>query len=48
MKMHGIVVKQDFVVIAAFYYICLFKNPVITILKVVACEDCVRENKLPP
>ena len=45
--MHGDIVKQDFAVMAAFYYICLFKNPVITIAKVVGCEDCVRENKLP-
>ena len=31
------------------YNICLFSNPVpaIAILKVVGCEDCVRENKLP-
>ena len=41
--MHGIIVKQDFAVLAAFHYICLFKNPVITISKVVGCEDCVRE-----
>ena len=48
MKVHSITVKQDFAVIVAFYYnICLFKNPVITILKVVGSEDCVRENKLP-
>ena len=32
--MHGIIVKQGFAVIVAFSYnICLFKNPVITILK---------------
>ena len=47
MKMHGIIVKQDFAVVVAFYYICSFKNPVITISKVVGCEDCVEENKLP-
>ena len=47
MKMHAIMVKQGFGVIVAFSYICLFKNPVITILKAVACEDSVRENKLP-
>ena len=48
MKVHSITVKQDFAVIVAFYYnICLFKNPVITILKVVGSEDCVRENKFP-
>ena len=48
MKMHGIIVKQGFAVIVAFCYsICLFKNRVITILKVVGCEDCVQENKLP-
>ena len=47
MKMHAIIVKQGFAVIVAFCYnICLFRNPVITILKVVGCEDCVRENKL--
>ena len=46
MKVHGVTVKQDFAVIVEFCYnICLFKNPVITILKVVGCEDCVRENK---
>ena len=48
MKMHGIIVKQVFAVIVAFCYnICLFKNPAITILKVVGCEDCARENKPP-
>ena len=48
MKMHAIMVKQGFGVIVAFSYnICLFKNPVITIWKAVACEDSVRENKLP-
>ena len=49
MRMHAIKVKQDFAVpvIVAFSYIWLFRNPVITILKVVGCEDCVRENKLP-
>ena len=51
MKVHGIiyaVVKQDFAVIVAFYYnIWLFKNSVITILKVVGCGDCVGKNKLP-
>ena len=48
MKMRNIIVKQGFTVIVAFCYnICLFKNPVITILKVVGCEDCVQENKLP-
>ena len=47
MKMHAIIVKQGLAVIVAFCYnICLFRNPVITILKVVGCEDCVRENKL--
>ena len=40
-----VIVKQDFAVLVAFYHnICLFKIPVITILKVVGCEDCVREN----
>ena len=45
MKMHGIIIKQGFVVIVAFCYnICLFKNPVITILKVVGGEEkMVRE-----
>ena len=47
MKMHSIIVKQGFAVIVAFYYISLFKNPAITILKVVGREDCARENKLP-
>ena len=46
--MHGIIVKQGFAEIVAFCYnICLLKNPAITILKVVGCEDCARENKLP-
>ena len=39
MKMHGIIVKQGFVVVVAFCYICLFKNPVITILYVRGGED---------
>ena len=43
-----IIVKQGFSVIVAFCYnICLFKNPLITILKAFGCEDYVRENKLP-
>ena len=47
--MYAIIVKQGLVVpvIVAFYYICLFRNPVITILKVVGCEDDVRKNNLP-
>ena len=46
--MHAIIVKQGFAVIVAFCYnICLFRNPIIMILKVVGCEDCVRENNLP-
>ena len=45
--MHAKIVKQGFVVIVSLCYICLFRTPVITILKVVGCEDCVRENKLP-
>ena len=46
--MHNIIVKQVFAVIIAFCYnICLFKNPVITVMKVVGCEDCVQENNLP-
>ena len=45
MKMYGIIFKQGFAVIVEFCYnFCIFKNPVITILKVVGCEDCVREN----
>ena len=49
MTMQAIIVKQGFAVIVAFYYnICLFKNPVIMILKIVGCEDCGQENKLPP
>ena len=48
MKMHGIIVKENFKVRVPFYhYIFLFKNPVIKILKVVDCEGCVQENKLP-
>ena len=47
MKMNAILVKQGFAVIVALCYICLFRNPVTTILKVVGCEDCVQENKLP-
>ena len=48
MKMHAIIVKQGFAVIVAFCYnICLFRSPVTTILKIVGCEDCVEENKLP-
>ena len=47
MKMLAIIVKKGFVVIVAFCYnICLFRDPVTMILKVVGCEDCVRENKL--
>ena len=45
--MHSIIIKQGFAVIVAFCYICLFRNPVITILKVVGCENCEQENKLP-
>ena len=45
--MHGITVKQGFAVIVAFCYICLFKNPVKLVLKVIGCKDCVQENKLP-
>ena len=49
MKMHAIIVKQGFAVIVAFCSnICLFKNPVPTILKVVGSEDCVQENKFAP
>ena len=40
MKMHGVIVKQGFAVVVAFCYICLFKNPVLTILKVNGGEDC--------
>ena len=47
MTMQDIRVKQGFAVIVAFYYhICFFKNPVTTILKV-GYEDCVQENNLP-
>ena len=50
MKKQATIVKQGFAVIIAFCYqynICLLQNPVITIMKVVGCEDCVEENKLP-
>ena len=48
MKTHAMIVKHGFAVIVAFCYnISLLRNPVITILKVVGCEDCVRENKSP-
>ena len=48
MKMHAIIVKQGFAGIVVFCYnICLFRNPVIAISKVVGCEDCVWKNKLP-
>ena len=46
MKMHAIIDKQGFAVIIVFCYICLFGNPVITILKVVGCEDCVQEKSI--
>ena len=47
MKMYAIIVKHGFVVIVAFCYnIWLFRNSGIMVLKVVGCEDCVRENKL--
>ena len=47
MKTHGIIVKKGFAVIVAFCYnICLFRNPEIMILKVVACQECVQKNKL--
>ena len=42
--MYGVIVKQGSAVRLGFGYICLFKNPIITILKVVGGEDCVREN----
>ena len=35
-----IIVKQGFAVVVAFCYICLFKNPAITILKVGGGSDC--------
>ena len=48
MKMHSIIVQQGIAIIVVFCYnICLLKNPVITISKVVGWEDCVQENKLP-
>ena len=47
-KLHAVIVKQGFAVMVVFCYnICLFRNPVIMILKVVGCEDYVRENKSP-
>ena len=47
MKMHAIIIKHGFAVIVAICYISLLRNPVITIFKIVGCEDCVQENKLP-
>ena len=47
MKINAIIVKPGFTVIVAFCYICLFRTPAITILKVDGCEDCVQENRLP-
>ena len=43
--MHAIIAKQGFAVIVVFCYtICLFRSPVLTILKVVGCERlCTRE-----
>ena len=44
MKMYDIIVKQSFAVIVGFCYnICLFKNPVTTILKVVGYEHWGRK-----
>ena len=45
--MHTIIIKQGFMIIVVICYICSFRNPAITILKVVGSEDCVRESKLP-
>ena len=51
--MHAIKVKQGFAVIQSDsswikpHHFFLFRNPLITSLKVVGCEDCVQENKLP-
>ena len=46
--MHALIVKQGFAVIVVFCYnINLFSNSVTTVLKVVGCEDCVPETKLP-
>ena len=49
MKTRAITVKQGFAVMIAFVAVqlCLFRNPVITILKVVGFENCMRENELP-
>ena len=48
MVVNLVIGKQGFAVIVALCFnICVFKNLVITILKVDGCEDCVRENKLP-
>ena len=48
MKMHGIIVHTGFCgnsgILLQLGY---FENHVITILKVVGCEDCEQENKLP-
>ena len=39
--------QKGFAVLVAFCYnICVFKKPVITILKVVGCEKCVRKELL--
>ena len=48
MKMHGIIVHTGFrgnsgILLQLGY----FENHVITILKVVGCEDCEQKNKLP-
>ena len=47
--MRATIVKQGFavIIVVAFLYIAhKFRNPVITTLKVVGCENCVREDKL--
>ena len=45
MKMHAILVEHGFGVIVAFCYnICLLRNSVVTVLKVIGCEDFVRES----
>ena len=44
MKMHAVIFKQGLAVRVVFCYICLFRNPVITTLKVVAKIVCKRKS----
>ena len=44
--MHAILVKQGFAINSCISLQRLLRNPAITFLKVVGCEDCVREKKL--